>query len=69
MGGGLAPYAVVLIVPGLTTLGLLMGSRTRMMPLLSVGVMALLMVHLVVLNFAMYVPLFTIIQGVGERTN
>jgi hypothetical protein len=69
IGGGLVPYAVVLTVPGLTALGLLFGSRTRTMPLLCIAVMAFLVVHFVVLYVAMFTPLMTIAQGVGERTN
>lgn len=69
MGGGLAPYAVVLIVPGLAALGLLLGSRTRIMPLLCIAVMALLVVHFVSLYSALLAPFMGDPRTYGERTN
>ena len=69
IGGGLVAYAVVLMVPGLATLGLLLGSRTRTMPLLCIAVMAFLVVHFVAWYVAMFAPLRTVLHAVGERTN
>ena len=66
LGGGLAPYAVLLLVPGLTGLGLLLGSRTRVIPLLSIAVIAFLALHFVAVFISMYAPLLSIVQSVGD---
>lgn len=67
LGGGLAPYALMLMVPALAMLGLVLGSRTRVMPILCVLVMAFQAIHWAVLSLSMYLPLIAIIQGVGEK--
>jgi hypothetical protein len=68
LGAGLAPYVVAVAVPGLAVLGLLLGSRTRVIPFLCVAVMAFQILHFVMINAALYAPLVSTGSPVGERS-
>jgi hypothetical protein len=69
LGGGLVPYALTALIPAMAMLGLVLGARTRVMPVLCLLVMLFLVISWVVVTTSMFLPLITIIEGVGERTN